>query len=56
MCSQQYLEILYMNTNQPTSNYTVKVVSQTSEFFETTFLTTAGNRSEQSLPLAIIWT
>jgi len=26
----------------------------TSEFLETTFLTTAGKRSEQSLPLAII--
>lgn len=28
----------------------------TSEFLETTFLTTAGKRSAQSFPLATIWT
>ena len=34
----------------------VQACTRTSEFLETTFLTTAGKRSEQSLPLATICT
>ena len=47
-------EVTVMETKRCCVN--MQACTRTSEFLETTFLTTAGKRSEQSLPLATICT